>query len=170
MIFYGKWVGGCRKGTDFGSPDACECFRYAPDAGSADILKVRKSRKFLFLRENGFRKNDVFIVLKRQTAKTEMTARTTRRYHDFIKIAFFDGICQSNSCFSRKHGFSFFCTADAFHHEIMFWLEGAEVEGSYFKQKNYHPSSPWCCLINSVNSMYGMLQMPPVSIGHSRIF
>ena len=145
---------GIPKGTDFGSPDACECFRYAPDAGSADILKNRKSRKFLFLRENGFRKNDVFIVLKRQTAKTEMTARTTRRYHDFIKISFCDGICQSNSCFSRKHGFSFFCTADAFHHEIMFWLE---VEGSYFKQKNYHPSSPWCCLINSVNSILRFL-------------
>ena len=140
---------GIPRGIGFGSPDACECFRYAPDAGSSDILKVRKSRKFLFLRENGFRKNDVFIVLKRQAAKTEMTARTTRRYHDFIKISFCDGICQSNSCFSRKHGFSFFCTADAFHHEIMFWLE---VEGSYFKQKNYHPSSPWCCLINSDNS------------------
>ena len=52
---------GIPRGIGFGSPDACECFRYAPDAGSADILKVRKSRKFLFLRENGFRKNDVFI-------------------------------------------------------------------------------------------------------------
>ena len=69
---------GIPRGIDFGSPDACECFRYAPDAGSADILKVRKSRKFLFLRENGFRKNDVFIVLKRQTAKTEMTASAMR--------------------------------------------------------------------------------------------
>ena len=43
----------------------------------------------------------------------------------------------------------------------MFWLESAEVEGSYLKQKNYHPSSPWCCLIDSVNSMghqsHGML-------------
>ena len=143
---------GIPRTIGFGSPDACECFRYAPDAGSADILKVRKSRKFLFLRENGFRKNDGFIVSKRQTAKTEMTARTTRRYHDFINISFCDGICQSNSCFSRKHGFSFSCTADAFHHEIMFWLE---VEGSYFKQKNYHPSSPWCCLINSVHSITG---------------
>ena len=141
---------GVPRGIGFGSPDACECFWYAPDAGSADILKNHKTRKLLFRRENGFRENDVFIVSKRQTAKTEMTARTTTRYHDFIKISFCDGICQSNSCFSRKHWFSFFCTADAFHHEIMFWLE---VEGSYFKQKNYHPSSPWCCLINSVNSI-----------------
>ena len=84
---------GIPRGIGFGSPDACECFRYAPDAGSADILKNRKTRKLLFLRENGFRKNDVFIVLKRQTAKTEMTARTTRRYHVFIKISFRDGIC-----------------------------------------------------------------------------
>ena len=35
----------------------------------------------------------------------------------------------------------------------MFWLEGAEVDGSYSKQKNYQPSSPWCCLIDSVNSI-----------------
>ena len=152
MIFYGKWVGGCRGGLILVVGMLVDASG-VPDAGSADILKVRKSRKFLFIRENGFRKNDVFILLKRQTAKTEMTARTTRRYHDFINNSFCDGICQSNSCFSRKHGFSFFCTADAFHHEIMFWLEGAEVEGSYFKQKNYHPSSPWCCLINSVNSI-----------------
>ena len=41
----------------------------------------------------------------------------------------------------------------------MFWLEGAEVEGSYFKQKNYHPSSPWCCLINSVNSLVTFIHM-----------
>ena len=144
---------GIPRGIGFGSPDACECFRYAPDAGSADILKNRKSRKFLFLRENGFRKNDGFIVSKRQTAKTDMTARTTRRYHVFIKNSFCDGIYHSILCFSRKHEFSFFCTANSFHHEIMFWLEGAEVEGSYFKQKNYHPSSPSCCSINSVNSL-----------------
>ena len=137
------------RGIGFGSPDACECFRYAPDAGSADILKNCKSRKFLFLRENGFRKKDGFIVSKRQTAKTDMTAS-----HVFIKNSFCDGIYHSILCLSRKHEFSFFCTANSFHHEIMFWLEGAEVEGSYFKQKNYHPSSPWCCLINSVNSAF----------------
>ena len=67
--------------------------RYAPDAGSADILKNHKSRKLLFLRENGFRKNDVFIILERQTAKTKMTARTTRRYHVFIQPSLCDGIC-----------------------------------------------------------------------------
>ena len=143
---------GIPRGIGFGSPDDCECFRYAADSGSADILKNRNTRKLLLLREKGFRKNDVFIALKQQPAKTEMTARTTIIYHDFIKISFCAGIYPSNSCFSRKHGFSFFCTADAFHHETMFWLESAEVEGSYFKQKNYHPSSPWCCLINSVNS------------------
>ena len=140
------------RGSGFGSPDACECFQYAPNAGSAEILrKIVKNREFLFLRENGFRKNECVIVSKRQTAKTEMTARITRRYHVFIKNSFCDGIYHSILCFSRKHEFSFFCTANSFHHEIMFWLEGAEVEGSYFKQKNYHPSSPWCCLINSVN-------------------
>ena len=64
-----------------------------------------------------------------------MTARTTRRYHVFIKISFCDGIRQSILGFSRKPGFSFFCTANSFHHELMLWLEGAEVEGSYFKQK-----------------------------------
>ena len=84
---------GIPRGIGFGSPDACEGFRYAPDAGSADILKNRKTRKLLFLRENGFRKNDVFMVLKRQTAKTKMTARTTRRYHVFIKVSLCDGIC-----------------------------------------------------------------------------
>ena len=151
--FLRKMGRGIPRGIGFGRPDACECFRYAPDAGSADILKNRKSQKFLFLRENGFRKNDCFIVSKRQTAKTDIVARTTRRYHDFIKISLCDGICQSNSCFSRKHGFSFFFTANSFHHEIMFWIEGAEVKCYYFKQNNYHPSSPWCCLINSVNSI-----------------
>ena len=54
--------------------------------------------------------------------------------------------------FHGNPDFYFFCTANSSHHEIMFWLEGAEVEGSYFRQKNYHPSNSWCCLINSVNS------------------
>ena len=90
----------------------------------------RKTRKLLFLRENGFRKHDMFIALKRRTAKTEMTARTTIIYHDFINISFCDDICQSNLCFSRKHGFSFFCTANAFHHEIMFWLEGCDDDAT----------------------------------------
>ena len=83
---------GIPRGFGFGSLDACECFRYAPDAGSADILKNHKTRKLLFLRENGFRKNDVFIILKRQTAKTKMTARTTRKDQVFIKISLRDGI------------------------------------------------------------------------------
>ena len=89
---------GIPRGIGFRSPDACECFRYAPDDGSADILKNHKNRNLLSLRENGFRKNDVFKVLERQTAKTKMTARTTRRYHAFIKISLCDGICQSNQC------------------------------------------------------------------------
>ena len=100
-IFVGFFMGrGIPRGIGFGSQDACECFWYAPDAGSADILKKRKTWKFLFLRKNGFRENDVFMILKRQTAKTKMTARTTRRYHVFIKISLCDGICQSNQCFS----------------------------------------------------------------------
>ena len=53
---------GMPRGIGFGSPDACECFRYAPDAGSADILTNRETWKFLVLRENGFRENDAFIV------------------------------------------------------------------------------------------------------------
>ena len=144
------------RGVGFGSPAACECFRYAPDAGSADIPKNRKTWKWLFLRENGFRKNAVFMRSKLETAKTKMTARTTRRYHVFINISLCDGIYPSNSCFSWKPRFSFFCTINSFHHQIMFCLEDAEAEGSYFKQKNYHPSSPWCCLINSVNRIYVM--------------
>ena len=100
MIFFRKMGRRIPRGIGFGSPDACECLRYAPDAGSADILKNHQTRKLSFLRENGFRKNDVFIVQKRQTAKTKMTARTTRRYHVFIKISLCDGICQSNQCFS----------------------------------------------------------------------
>ena len=91
---------GIPRGIGFGSPDACECFRYAPDAGSADILKNHKTRKLLFLRENGFRKNDVFIVLKRQTAKTEMTARSRRRYQVFIKNSLCASFFQSTSRFS----------------------------------------------------------------------
>ena len=105
----GDFMGrGIPRGSGFGSPDACECFRYAPDAGSADTLKNRRSRKLLFLRGNGFRQNAAFTVLERQTAKTEMSARTTRRYHVFIEISFCDGICRSNLCFSRKPGCSFF--------------------------------------------------------------
>ena len=42
---------GLPRGIGFGSPDACQCLRYAPDAGSADIRKECKNRKFLFLRE-----------------------------------------------------------------------------------------------------------------------
>ena len=87
------------RGIGFGSPDACECFRYAPDAGSADNLKSHKTWKFLFLRENGFRKNDMFIGSKQRTAKTEMIARTTRRYHVFITISLCACICQPISCF-----------------------------------------------------------------------
>ena len=87
------------RGIGFGSQDAFECFRYASDAGSADILKNRKSRKYIyiyiyiFIRDNGFRENDVFIVLKQLTAKTKMTARTTRIFHVLIKISLCDGIC-----------------------------------------------------------------------------
>ena len=84
---------GIPQGIGFGSPDACECFRYTPDAGSADILENLKPWEFLVLRETNFRKNNVFILSKQQSAKTEMTARTTRRYHVFIQISFCDGIC-----------------------------------------------------------------------------
>ena len=83
---------GIPRGIGLGSPDACECFPYAPDAGSADIRKNLKTRKLVSPREMSFRKNDVFIALQQQTAKTEMTARTTRRDHVFIKISFCDGI------------------------------------------------------------------------------
>ena len=86
-------------GVDFGSPDVHGYFRGAPDVVSSDILENRATRKSLFLRENGFLGNDILIALKRQTAKTEMTARTRRRYHVFIEISHYDGFCQSNSCF-----------------------------------------------------------------------
>ena len=84
---------GIPMGIGFGSPDASECFQYAPDAGSADILKNRKTWKLLFLRENGFLKNEGSIVSQRQTAKTEMTARTTRGYHVFTKNSLCEGVC-----------------------------------------------------------------------------
>ena len=119
-------------GIDFGIPDAREYFRDAPDAGSSDILKNRKTRKFLVLWENGFLQNDVFIVLKLQTAKMEMTARTRRRYRVFIKISLWDGFCQSNSCFPWKPVFSFFCEINSFLQEIMFWLEIAKTGCYYF--------------------------------------
>ena len=68
---------GMPRGSGFGSLDACECFRHAPDAGSAGIQKNRKTRKLLFLRENDFRENCVFYCIKKQqTAKPKMTART----------------------------------------------------------------------------------------------
>ena len=60
---------GMPRGIGFGSPDASACFRYGPDAGSADILKNRKDRNLLFLRENGFRENDLFIILKTTSRK-----------------------------------------------------------------------------------------------------
>ena len=59
-----RWIG-------FGSPDACEYFHYAPDAGSADILKNRKTWKLLFFRENGFLTNDCFYFIKTTNRKDE---------------------------------------------------------------------------------------------------
>ena len=117
LIFDGKWVGGYWGGLVLEVRmlvNASGMLRM-PDAGSADIPKNHKTRKLLFLRENGFRENDVFMVLKRQTAKTKMTAKTTRRYHVFIRISLCDGICQSNPCFSWKPRFSFFCMVNSFH-------------------------------------------------------
>ena len=110
--------------------------------GHSTSENFHKTRKLLFCRKNGFLENEVFIVLKRQTAKTEMTARTTRRYHVFTKISVCHGVCQSNSCFSWKPSFSFFCTVNSFHQEIMVWLEIANAGCSYFKQKNHHSEQP----------------------------
>ena len=106
-VLYGKMVGGYRLGfvLRFWMAANGSGMAWMPDHST--FGKFAKTRRLLFLRENGFLKNDVFIVLKRQTAKTEMTARTSRRYHVFIKISLCDGICQSMSCFSWKPGFSF---------------------------------------------------------------
>ena len=44
-----------------------------------------------------------------------------------------------------------------FQLRLIHFITGSRVprsEGSYSKQKNYHPSSPLCCLINSVNSNF----------------
>ena len=98
---------GIPRGIGFGIPDACECFQYAPDAGSTDILKKTQRPEVLISPRNGFRKDDAFIVLKQQNAKTEMTARATRRYHVFIRIAFCDGICKSNYVFHEHSDFRF---------------------------------------------------------------
>ena len=62
--FERKMGWGISRGIGFGRPDACECFRYASDAGSADILKNRRNRKLLFLRDNSFRKNDCSYCIK----------------------------------------------------------------------------------------------------------
>ena len=122
--------------------------------GQPIFWKIAKPRSFDFSEEAVFAKMMCSVYQTDITAKTEMTARTTRRYHVSIRISIGDGIYESMSCFSRKPRFPFFFRADSFHHEIMFWLEGAEVEDSYFKQKNYHPTSPRCCLTNSVNSCF----------------
>ena len=156
------WIG-------FAVPDACEYFQDAPDAGSSDFRKMSKTRKLLFLRENGFLINYVFITLKRQTAQTKMTARTMRRYHVFIKISLCDGFFKSNSCFRWKRAFSFFCMVNSFHQEIMFSLEIAEAGGSYFNQKNHQsvqPPSPPCfatCFVSGFGSVLqnGSPRTPP---------
>ena len=59
--------------------------------------------------------------------------------------------------FFMNTGIYLFCTVNSFHQQIMFWLEGAEAEGYYFKQENYHPNSPWCRLINTVNRSWGRI-------------
>ena len=43
LICLRKMGRGMPWGIGFGSPDACECFQYAPDAGSAGILKIAKT-------------------------------------------------------------------------------------------------------------------------------
>ena len=58
--------------------------RYAPDAGSADILKNHKSRKLLFLRENGFRKN-VFFLIKTTNRKDQNDRKNHTKISCFHK-------------------------------------------------------------------------------------
>ena len=140
------------RGIGFGSPDACECFRYAPDDGSAEILKNLKTRKLLFLRENGFRKHmlDLIETTNRKDGNDRKDHEKISCVHQNLTLWWYLLV---NLMFVMKPAFSFFCTANSFHHQIMFLLEGAEEEGSYFNQKNYHPSSPWCRLINTVNRL-----------------
>ena len=71
--------------------------------------------------------------------------------------------------FHEEARISFFCMANSFRHEIVFWLEDAEAEGFFFKQKNYHPSNPWCCLINSVKSTISKCVIRDLQLGWRRI-
>ena len=125
-------------------PDACEYFRDSPDAGWCDFRKLPKTIKMWVCRQNVFRSNDVFMTVERQTAKTETTATSRRRYHVFIKKTLCAGFCQSNSRFVWKPAFLVFCTASSCHQEIMFWLETAEAGRSYFNQKMllFQPKAP----------------------------
>ena len=66
MYFLRKMGRGIPREIGFGSPDACECFRYAPDAGSADILQ---NPEVVISTRNGFRTNNVFYYIKTTNRK-----------------------------------------------------------------------------------------------------
>ena len=61
LVFVRKIGWRIPRGIDFGSPDACECFQYAADAGSTDILKNRKTGSSYFAGEAVFAK--IMLVL-----------------------------------------------------------------------------------------------------------
>ena len=101
-FFDGKWVGGYRGGL------VLEVRMLVNASGMLrmqDQLIFKKNAKpgsCYFSKKTDFAKMMLLIMFERQTAKTEMTARTTRRYHVFIKISFRDGICQSIHVFQEK--------------------------------------------------------------------
>ena len=152
LFFYGKWVGGYRGGLVLEVRMLVNASGMLRMPDQPMFWKSTKPGNCYFSEKTVFAKM-MCLLYQNDKPQKRKWPQWPRQDHVFIKIWFCDGSCQSITCFSREPGFAFFCTANSFHHEIMFWLEGAEVEGSYFKQKNYHPSSPWCCLINSVNSM-----------------
>ena len=71
LTFLREMIRGIPRGIGFGSPDACERFRYALDARSADILKNRKTRKLLFLQDNGSRTKICFHYTETTHRKDE---------------------------------------------------------------------------------------------------
>ena len=137
----GKWVGEIPRGIGFGSPDASACFQYAQNAGSADILKIAKPRSSDFSEKTVFANNRLYRVktTNRKDGNDRKDHEEIKCCHQNMNLRWYLPI---NFMFLRNPGSSIFCTAYSFHHVIMFWLEGAEVERPYSKRRTIIPAAP----------------------------